>query len=434
MHYLFIFLFFPLIFSTRTTFTRVPLRRLERTAAEKTKYFQWLNDHHQSLKGQSQHVLTDPHMSQLKASSTLLKLKQSILEQSSAPAFVGNGYKEHLNDYEDSEYVGKISVGDPPQDFDVIWDTGSSNLWIPGVDCHDAGCTHHARFDPKTSKSFQRLDISLAVQFGTGALRGSFGKDKFSVGPVQVENQPFGLITETDGEVFVDGKFDGILGLSFAALSDSHLQTVFDGIIQQHVLPIPQFAFLFGSIEKSSESAIIFGEISDEYYVKPLISLPVTRKLYWEVECRDIKVGGKSLGLCNTGSCRAVVDTGTTLMTGPSFAVSKILNAIGSTCNFKQLPTISYVLVGQNGEEHTFDLEPKYYMETDEIFGEIEGTALSFQSVATQTKLCRPGFMALDVEEPRGPLYILGDVFMRKYFTIFNAADPPMVQFALKKE
>ena len=39
---------------------------------------------------------------------------------------------QNVNDYEDVEYIGNITVGTPDQTFLVILDTGSANLWVPG--------------------------------------------------------------------------------------------------------------------------------------------------------------------------------------------------------------------------------------------------------------------------------------------------------------
>ncbi len=38
----------------------------------------------------------------------------------------------------------------------------------------------------------------------------------------------------------------------------------------------------------------------------------------------------------------------------------------------------------------------------------------------SKTKDCKRAFMPLDVGEPRGPLWVLGDIFLRKYFVIFD--------------
>jgi len=131
--------------------------------------------------------------------------------------------------------------------------------------------------------------------------------------------------------------------------------------------------------------------------------LPVNDKMYWQVELIDILVNGRPMKLCPNG-CKVAMDTGTSLITGPSRDMHRLLMAAKAErdcSNWGDLPVVTFQMKGG----HEFTLSRDDY---------------GFQFSNWRGKQCVTGFMGLDVPAPRGPIWIFGDAFIRKYYTVFD--------------
>jgi len=333
-------------------------------------------------------------------------------------------YKIGLETIGQAQHVGIIEVGNPRQMFKVIFDTGSSNLWIFGKECRSSACRLHRNFDPELSKTFHKQNVEMTVQFGSGRIKGYLGHDTFHLGPIHVKKQTFGQILKAEGAVFSALKFDGILGLSFPSLSAAGYKPVFDNIMRQNLLTSNSFSFYLATRKSKLTSYVILGEPDTNLYTGPLRYVEVNKELYWQVDLVDIKVGDKRLHICDDRPnkiCTAVIDSGTSLMTGPSNRVHKVIDAIPykTATNLASLPTLTYILRDRHGE-HEFTMSPKFYM----IRNPHSNTA-------------KPGFMGLDIPKPRGPLWIMGELFMKQYYSVFHRGDGKRrasVGFALAKQ
>lgn len=306
-----------------------------------------------------------------------------------------------IKDYENAQYYGDISVGTPPQTMTVIYDTGSSNLWVP--DAKPSAFSRHSIYDHDASSTYVANGSTFDIEYGSGPVSGVYSRDTVLLGDFELDDYLFAEVNDTSGlgAGYALGKFDGICGLAWSAISVDGVPTPLDALIATGDMEEEAFAFYLGD---EADGELILGGTDPDHYTGDFAYVPLLSKTYWEVTLDATKIDGEATGSCT----KAIIDSGTSLLAGPEEDVEAMAAAIGArknivgeylvSCDKTGAPDIAFTLGGVD-----------YSLSFDEYIIEDEGT-------------CLLGIMAIDIPAPTGPLWILGDVFMRKYYVKFDIA------------
>nr|XP_020827636.1 napsin-A isoform X2 [Phascolarctos cinereus] len=268
----------------------------------------------------------------------------------------------------------------------------------------------HHRYDPKASSSFRPNGTQFSIRYGTGRLDGILSEDMLTIGGIGGGPLVFGEALWEPSLAFALARFDGIFGLGFPTLAVAGVQPPLDTLLDLGLLDQPVFSFYLNrDPEAVPGGEVILGGSDPALYIPPLTFLPVTRPAYWQIHMDRVTVG-HSLTLCPKG-CATILDTGTSLITGPSKEIGALHKLIGGfpllageyliPCDrLPVLPPISFLLGGV-----WFNLTAQDYV---------------LQLASGRTRLCLSGFLALDVPPPAGPFWILGDVFLGPHVAVFD--------------
>ncbi|KAI7861368.1 Syncephapepsin [Spinellus fusiger] len=316
----------------------------------------------------------------------------------------------NMVDYQnDSEYYGTVKVGTPPQSLKLNFDTGSSDLWFAGSNCPT--CKKGPKFDPKKSKTFRASNGTWSIHYGdNSSAEGVVAYDTVNLGGINIKGQAVEL-AQSESSSFETDIVDGLLGLAFNSITTAKgVKTPMDNLISQGLIKSPVFGVYLGKVSKSGGGEFVFGGYNLAHINGALTTVPVDNsKGFW-----GITVGGLKSGSITIPTFKGILDTGTTLLLLPDAIAAKIAKSYKATdngdgtyninCNTSKMPPLVFTIGGKKFQVPSSDLV--------------------FQK---QGNTCTAGFGYSGLD-----FAILGDVFLKNNYVIFNQK-VPNVQIAASK-
>lgn len=325
-----------------------------------------------------------------------------------------------LLDYELTQYSGQIKISESFDVFEVIFDTGSSYLWVASTSCTSCksyGLTEF--FDCDDSDSCDDSDTLISISYGTGSLSGYFVTDNVQIGDLTSEDQEFIDVTELMG--FDSFGSNGILGLGLSAAAEGHT-TLIDNLQLQGEISNRIFSFYLGG-----KTGSYLPQFTIDGYDERLIQngsnityCPLNDVFYWGVEIISIYLQSADenfsvFDYISSDISEAIVDSGTSLLVLDSASFQLIfqyLNEITQcfllegfiVCSETNLTKYPDIVINLCGNE--FILEPQDYLEA------------YISSYIVMIEAYDLGYI------------ILGDTFMRKIYTVFDM-DQEQIGFAV---
>lgn len=299
---------------------------------------------------------------------------------------------ENLKNYRNQQFYGEIAFGTPPQKLNVIFDTGSDTLWVLSSDSSKKKISSHPALDLSTSKSWTPVEGTMNIEYGTGTVWGKFVEDNITIANLPLNNIVFGAASPySDFPVISD--ISGIAGLPFQTSEDSSTGLI-EALYEQGLIPEESFS-MYLSKKAGHMGELVLGGIDPAHAASEFKYYPLLDSILWSIKA-DSFTFEKDSSLKQ--DITAIIDSGSSLILGSPDLINGLLNKLHDyNCDDDDLPTL-HLRIG----EDVFEIPPSLYVIQNSYFG------------------CYYGLKSVNFPASMGKAVILGDVFMRAYYTHFD--------------
>jgi len=331
-----------------------------------------------------------------------------------------------VNQNADSSFFGSVAVGTPPVAYEVILDTGSSDLWLAASTCESKACSGIASFKPSSSSTFQNLSKPFSITYGSGEAAGSLGQDVVQMAGFSVSNQIFAVCDQVS-EGLLNEPVSGLIGLAFSTIASSGAIPLWQTLASSNAWTQPLMAFQLTRFNNATQAkdlepggTFTMGAVNTSLYTGDIDYNPIPNDevSYWLQTVSSITSQGNSIPVQSGADALAAIDTGTTLVGGPAAAVAEI---------YANIP---------GSEAGTGDMEGYYTypcsttVQVTMAFGgqswPISPADFEAQDLGGNT--CMGAFFSLETGS-NTPSWIVGDTFLKNVYSVFRF-NPPSVGFA----
>ncbi|KAI6043966.1 acid protease [Pisolithus marmoratus] len=304
-------------------------------------------------------------------------------------------------------WIGTISVGTPPQDFTVVFDTGSSDLLLPSVTC-DSSCDGHSRYDPSQSSTSASLNKTFSLSYGGGSTAaGELYSDDVLIGGYEAINQTLGAAT-TYSAGFQAPTFgaDGLLGLGFPQISVYGQPPVFQTLISDNAVSESLFGVAFELMVGAADTGM--------YNQSSMVFVSVSLQAYWQIPMDGLtrpglNNSGEVVIANKTSYAQAIIDTGTTLIITSDANAQKyyadvpgaeVVPSLGSGVWSVPCDSIASILPTLSFGGHAFP---------------VSTSTFNLGKVSDNSTNCITGLAGGGSD-----YWVIGDVFLQNVYTVFD--------------
>ncbi|VDC02988.1 unnamed protein product [Peniophora sp. CBMAI 1063] len=351
-----------------------------------------------------------------------------------------SGYNLLVNQNADTTYYGSLAVGTPAVAYNVVLDTGSADFWLAAPDC--SGCPSGIEtFDGSSSSSFSNLSESFSISYGSGSASGYLVSDTVQMAGFEVTSQTFG-VCDTVESGLIDSPVSGLLGLAWKGLSSSGATPFWEQLYESNVLDSPVMGFYLSrylnvSQASSLESGGTFtlGALNTSLYTGDVDYQDLAQDdLYWTLSIANATVNDNTISI-SSGDTGAVIDTGTTLIGGPSTEVANIYAQIsgsealsGSYDGYYSYPCDTSVSLAFSFGGPSWAVSSADFQLYENGDGTCIGAVFVYES-SSSSEPSGPGSGGPFKRDTSSPAWIVGDSFLKNVYSVFRA-NPASVGFA----